>query len=272
MCLRRVLITGAAGRLGRVLRAGLARPDRILRLVDIADMGTASINEELHSVDATDLEAMVPLMDGVDVVLHLAAYPEEAAWDRIFPLNYALTYAVLEAARRAGVKRFVFASSVQAVGFHPLAATIDHTARPRPSGYYGVSKVSGEALASVYADKHGMSVGCVRVASFEPRPTDVRMLSTWLSHEDGVHLFERCIQAPDHHHYVVYGVSANTRARIDNSHVAWLRYEPRSNAEDYADEVLLHGEPLGPLAGKTQGGGACDVGFNGNVEKTLGAD
>ncbi|SKA30017.1 NAD-dependent epimerase/dehydratase family protein [Consotaella salsifontis] len=270
--MQRVLITGAAGRLGRVLRAGLARPDRILRLTDIADLGLASVNEELHQVDATDLEAVLPLMDGVDVVVHLAAYPEEAAWERIFPLNYALNYAVLEAAHRAGVKRFVFASSVQAVGFHPLADMIDQSARPRPSGYYGVSKVSGEALASVYADKHGMSVGCVRVASFEPRPTDARMLSTWLSHQDGVHLFERCIQAPDHHYYVVYGVSANTRARVDNSHVAWLGYEPRSNAEDYAHEVLLHGDALGPLARVTQGGGACDVGFSGDAGKTLRAD
>lgn len=272
MGLQRVLITGAAGRLGRVLRAGLARPDRILRLTDIIDLGAASSNEELYSADATSLEAALPLMDGVDVVVHLAAFPEEAAWERIFPLNYALTYTVLEAARRAGVKRFVFASSVQAVGFHPLAETIDQTARPRPSGYYGVSKVSGEALASVYADKHGMSVGCVRVASFEERPTDVRMLSTWLSHEDGVHLFERCIQAPDHHYYVVYGVSANTRTRVDNSHVAWLGYRPQSNAEDYASDVLQHGAPLGPLAGKTQGGGACDIDFSGDVEKTLTAD
>lgn len=270
--MQRVLITGAAGRLGKVLRVGLARPERILRLVDIADLGTASLNEELCRVDATQLEAVLPLMDGVDVVLHLAAFPEEASWERIFPLNYALTYTVLEAAHRAGVKRFVFASSIQAVGFHPLAETIDRTARPRPSGYYGVSKVSGEALASVYADKHGMAVGCVRVASFEARPTDVRMLSTWLSHEDGVHLFERCIQAPDHHYYVVYGVSANTRARIDNSAVAWLGYAPRSNAEDYVDEVLLHGEPLGPLAARTQGGGACDRGFSADVEKTLQAE
>jgi len=269
--LQRVLITGAAGRLGKVLRTGLARPDRVLRLLDIADLGTRSLNEELCAVDATQVEAMLPHMDGVDVVIHLAAYPDEAAWEQIFPLNYALTYAVLEAARSAGVKRFIFASSVQAVGFHPIAETIDQTTRPRPSGFYGVSKASGEALASVYADKHGMSVACIRIASFEPRPTDARMLSTWLSHEDGVHLFEQCIQAPDHHYFMVYGVSANTRARVDNSHVAFLGYTPRSNAEDYRDDVMLHGQPLGPLAAKTQGGGACDVGFTGDVDRTLSA-
>ena len=269
--MQRILITGAAGRLGQVLRRGLARSDRILRLLDIADLGEAATNEELVAVDATQVEAVLPHMDGVDVVVHLAAYPEEAEWERHFPLNYSLTYAVLEAARLAGVQRFVFASSVQAVGFHPLATTIGEGARPRPSGFYGVSKVSGEALASVYADKHGMSVSCVRVASFEDRPKDERRLSTWLSHEDGIHLFDRCIEAPGHHYFMVYGVSANTRARVDNSHVAWLGYQPRSNAEDYREEVLRGGEPIGKLAASTQGGGACEVNFTGDIAEALDA-
>lgn len=220
-------------------------------------------------VDATDVDAVVSHMEGVDVVLHLAAYPEEAEWERHFPLNYTLTYAALEAARRAGVKRFVFASSIQAVGFHPLDEVIDHTARPRPSGFYGTSKVSGEALASVYADKHAMSVACVRVASFEDRPKDIRMLSTWLSHEDGIHLFDRCIEAPNHHYFVIYGVSANTRCRIDNSAAAWLGYVPKSNAEDYLDHVLNAGDAIGELAQNTHGGGACEVRFTGDLEGVL---
>ncbi len=267
--MKRILITGAAGRLGRVLRKGLAQPDRILRLLDVADLGDAAPNEELRIMDATRIEALHREMDGVDVVLHLAAYPEEAGWERHFPLNYELTYAALEAARRAGVKRFVFASSVQAVGFHPLNETIDHKARPRPSGFYGTSKVAGEALASVYADKHGLSVACVRVASFEERPTDVRMLSTWLSHEDGIHLFDRCIEAPRHHYFVVYGISANTQSRMDNSHAEWLGYSPKDNAETYRDEVLRHGDKIGELAARTQGGGACEIRFDGHIEQTL---
>ena len=269
--MQRVLITGAAGRLGRVLRNGLAKPERILRLLDIAHLGSPREREEIWNADATNVAEMVDAMNGVDAVVHLAAYPEEAPWETLFPLNYSLTYAVFEAAHRAGVKRVVFASSVQAVGFHPLETTIDETARLRPSGYYGVSKAFGEALASLYADKHGLSVACVRVASFETKPTDMRMLSTWLSHEDGVHLFEQCISAPDHHFYIVYGVSKNTRSRVDNSHVDWLGYKPRSDAEDYLEDILRNGEPLGPLAGRTQGGGACEVGYSGNIEKTLSA-
>jgi len=254
-----------------VLRTGLARPDRVLRLLDIASLGTAGDREEIWNADATNLAEMTAAIEGVDVIVHLAAYPEEAPWETVFPLNYSLTYSVFEAARRAGVKRVVFASSVQAVGFHPLAKTIDETVRLRPSGYYGVSKAFGEALASLYADKYEFSVACVRVASFEPKPTDLRMLSTWLSHEDGIHLFEQCISAPDHHFFVVYGVSKNTRSRVNNAHVDWLGYRPRSNAEDYLEDILKNGAPLGPLAGKTQGGGACDIGFAGNIEKSLGA-
>ncbi len=269
--MQRVLITGAAGRLGRVLRAGLSKNGRTLRLLDIASLGEAGEREEIWNADATNLAEMVHAMEGIDVVVHLAAYPEEAAWETIFPLNYSLTYTVLEAARRAKVKRVVFASSIQAVGFHPITTTIDQSARLRPSGFYGVSKAYGEALASLYADKFGLSVACVRVASFEKKPLDFRMLSTWLSYEDGIHLFEQCINAPDHHFFVVYGVSNNTRIRVDNSHLDWLGYSPRSNAEDYLEEIRQHGEPLGPLAGKTHGGGACDVGFAGDVEKTLNA-
>ena len=271
MVLQRILITGAAGRLGRVLRKGLTHPDRTLRLLDIANLGTPGDREEIWNADATNLAELQEAMAGVDVVVHLAAYPEEAPWETIFPLNYTLTYSVFEAARRAGVKRVVFASSIQAVGFHPLEKTIDETARIRPSGYYGVSKACGEALASLYADKYGLSVACVRVASFEKKPTDMRMLSTWLSHEDGIHLFEQCINAPEHHFYLVYGVSNNARSRVDNSHVAWLKFKPRSNAEDYLEDILKNGEPLGPLAGNTQGGGACDVGYSGDIEKTLAA-
>lgn len=270
--MQKVLITGAAGRLGRVLRKGLAKPGRVLRLLDIANLGTAGDREEIWNADATNLAEMIQAMEGVDAVIHLAAYPDEASWETIFPLNFSLTYTVFEAAHRADVKRVVFASSVQAVGFHPIQKTIDHTVRLRPSGYYGVSKAFGEALASLYADKYGLSMACVRVASFEAKPTDVRMLSTWLSHEDAVHLFEQCIQAPDRHFYVVYGVSKNTRAKVDNSHIAWLGYKPRSNAEDYLEEILKHGDPMGPLAGKTQGGRACDVGYAGDIEKTLDAE
>ncbi|PCH67566.1 MAG: epimerase [Rhodobacteraceae bacterium] len=269
--MERVLITGAAGRIGRLIRSGLRAPDRMLRLVDIADLGTAGDREEIYVIDATNLSAMKEAMLGVDVVIHLAAYPEEAPWETIFPLNYQLSHTMFEAARQSGVKRVVFASSVQAVGFHSLENTISDSARIRPSGFYGVSKAFGEALGSLYADKYGLSVGCLRIASFEEEPSDERMLSTWLSFEDGIHLFECAINAPHHHYYRIFGVSNNTRSRVDNSHVSWLGYRPNSNAENFAGKVLDSGTELGLLAGKTQGGSACEVGFCGDVKAALSA-
>jgi uronate dehydrogenase len=129
--MQRVLLTGAAGRLGRILRSGLAKSERLLRLLDIANFGSPSEREEIWNADATNVAEMVKAMNGVDVVVHLAVYPEEAPWETIFPLNYFLTYAVLEAARRAGVNRVVFASSVQAVGFHPLEVWTVSSVRAR---------------------------------------------------------------------------------------------------------------------------------------------
>ncbi|MFD2207553.1 NAD-dependent epimerase/dehydratase family protein [Kiloniella antarctica] len=267
--MKNILITGAAGRLGRVLRQGLKRNDRCLHLLDIAPLGDEQDNECHLKVDATDLNAVVKAMENIDIIVHLAAYPDEADWSQIFPLNYNLTYNVFEAARISGVKRVIFASSIQAVGFHPIETTISDTARLRPSGFYGVSKGFGESLASLYADKFGLSVACLRVASFESKPVDTRMLSTWLSHEDGVHLFDKCIDAPDFHFFRVFGVSNNTRARVDNSHVEWLGYEPQSNAEDYRKEIERNGSALGPVASVTHGGSASDVGFCGNLDQTL---
>ncbi len=270
--MERILITGAAGRVGRVLREGLRSPNRILRLVDKASLGEVGECEEICEIDATDFPLMMEAMINIDIVIHLAAYPEEAPWETIFPLNYQLAHTLFETAKQSGVKKVIFASSVQAVGFHSLQKTITDDVRLRPSGFYGVSKAFGEALASLYADKYGLSVACLRIASFEEKPTDERMLSTWLSFEDGVHLFEQCIKAPKHHFYRVFGVSNNTRSRVDNSHVEWLEYKPKSNAEDFAEDIRKNGELLGLLAAKTQGGGACDVGFSGNIKATLSAD
>ena len=268
----RILITGAAGRIGRVLRDGLRRDDRILRLVDIADLGTAGDREELVRLDVTDLGALEAAMEGVDCVVHLAAIPEEQPWDTIFPLNFTLTYNVFEAARHCGVRRVVFASSIQAVGFHPRSNTLDITARLRPSGYYGVSKAFGEAMANLYADKHGLSVACVRIASFQSKPINARMLVTWLSHPDAVHLFDRCIDADDYHFLAVYGVSNNTQRRVDNSHVAWLGYDPQDDAERFRAEIEAQGSPEDPIGALTHGGSFCDMDFSDAAKKFLDSD
>lgn len=257
----KISMTGAAGRVGSVLRKGLRRSDRSFRLLDVNALGEADTGEELLHLDLNDLEKLTNALRGSDVLIHLAAIPDERPWEELFPLNYQLAFNAFEAARRAGIRRLIYASSIQAVGFHPMGNGLDGCARLRPSGLYGLSKGFGEALGSLYADRHGISVYALRIASFEDKPSDQRMLKTWLSHRDAIHLFDRCLDVPAPHFTVVYGVSANDRGKVSNSHADWLGYRPVDNAERYRDEVEATGRKLGRIAALTHGGGACDVDF-----------
>jgi uronate dehydrogenase len=148
-------------------------------------------------------------------------------------------YNTLDSACRHGVKRFVFASSHHAVGYYRRAEKIDGTVPPRPDSRYGAAKVFGEALCRLYADKYGMSTLCLRIGSFQPRPLNPRMISTWVSHRDMVQLTRVCLEAPlDVHFEVVYGVSGNDRSLWDNAAAERLGYKPEDNGEDYAEEIL----------------------------------
>ena len=162
----RILITGAAGKIGNALRLGLRGSYSLIRLADIAPLGTAAAGEDLATTDIRDLAALERAMSGIDCVVHLAGVPEEAAWETVLPLNIEGCYNVFEAARRRGVKRVIFASSNHAVGFHRRERFIDNTVDPRPNSRYGVSKVFGEAVGRLYADKHGLSVACLRIGTF----------------------------------------------------------------------------------------------------------
>jgi uronate dehydrogenase len=128
----RVLITGAAGNIGRVLRAQLKGRYALLRLTDIAPQAPAGPGEEVLSVDIRDPAAVERSMQGIDCVIHLAGVPEEDVWEKVLPLNIEGCYNVFEAARSAGVRRVVFASSNHAVGFHRRERCIDDAVQPRP--------------------------------------------------------------------------------------------------------------------------------------------
>ncbi len=234
-----VLITGAAGRIGAMLRPRLARADRVLRLVDLAEI-TAGPGEEAVRADVTDLVAMTTACSGVSAVIHLAGISAEAPWEQIAAANIHGTYVTFEAARRAGVGRVIFASSNHAVGFTPRAAfpAADY-AFPAPDSYYGVSKVAGEALASLYHHRHGMDAICLRILTCADRPRTVRALSTWLSPDDAGRLFEACLAADRPGFRVVYGVSRNTRGGWASlTEAESLGFHPRDDAEAFAAELL----------------------------------
>jgi hypothetical protein len=240
-----IVITGAAGLVGSMLRPRLARPDRTLRLLDVAPL-VAGPGEEAIEASVTDMDAMTAACRGADAVIHLAGVPGEAPWPRILELNINGGYVVFEAARRAGTPRVIFASSNHAVGFTPRADfPVPDYAFPAPDTYYGVSKAATEALAALYHYRHGMDAICVRILSCFPRPQNVRMLSTWLSPDDTGRLFEACLTAPAPGFRVIFGVSANTRGGwVSLAEAAALGYRPQDDAEAYAAEIIAEqGEP-----------------------------
>ncbi len=240
-----ILITGAAGRIGGMLRGRLAAPGRTLRLLDLAPV-TAGPGEQAVTASVTDLAAMTQACGGTDAVIHLAGASGEAPWPLIAEANIHGSYVVLEAARRAGTSRVIFASSNHAVGFSPAAGfPVPDYAFPAPDTYYGVSKAAGEALAALYHHRYRMDVICLRILTCAERPPTVRALSTWLSPDDAGRLFEACLTASAPGFRVAYGVSANTRGGwVSLDEARALGYQPHDDAERYAAELIAaHGPP-----------------------------
>lgn len=242
-----ILITGAAGGVGGLLRPRLARPGRILRLLDLAEIAPGA-GEEAIRASVTDMDAMTEACRGAEAVIHLGGQATEAPWERILDVNINGTYTAFEAARRAKVPRVVFASSNHAVGFHtPDEFPLPEDVTPLPDTYYGVSKVAGEALGALYAKRYGMDVISIRILSCFPEPLNPRALSTWLSPDDAGRLFEACITAPSPGYRVVYGVSANTAGGwVSLEGARALGYEPRDDAEAFRDKLIAEHGPIDP--------------------------
>jgi uronate dehydrogenase len=253
--MERVLITGAAGRIGRALRAGLRGGYPTLRLVDVAPQEAADAGEEVITLDLNDRLATEAAMQEVDAVIHLAAISHETGFDDILAGNITTTYAVFDAARRTGVRRVVFASSHHVVGLYPRGETVGPDDPVRPDSFYAVSKVFGEALGRLYAEKYGLEVVCLRFGSVSERPSRRRQLSIWLSPRDCLQLVRCCLDAPAVGFTVVYGVSANSRSWWQNEAAARLGYRPQDNAEEFASQIEQ--PPAGApsrLADRLQGG------------------
>ena len=262
-----ILITGAAGEIGRVLRAGLYDGHRTLRLLDIRPQKPAREHEEVVTADLADLAALERAARDIDCIVHLAGVPREGAWEAILPNNIIGTYNLFEAARRAGVKRVIFASSNHVVGYYRATQKVGVTEPERPDSRYGVSKAYGEALGRMYADKYGLEVACLRIGSFRARPEDARQLATWISHRDMVELTRCCIDSAKFHFLVLYGVSNNTRNRWQNPHAAEIGYRPVDNAEQYAVELESKAPAAGDPAADFHGGAFCGLEFTGDARR-----
>jgi uronate dehydrogenase len=226
-----VLLTGAAGRIGQSLLPRLPAFGWQLRPFD-RDAVPGGVVGDITS--PTDLDAA---MSGVDAVVHLAGQPTEAPWPVIRDTNIDGTFQVFEAARRAGVRRVVYASSNHAVGSTPLADDQPADLPPRPDTLYGVSKVFGEALGRYYVDRYGMRVACLRIGTFEDRPSHPRSLGTWLSPDDAARLVDAALRSATLDYAIVWGISANTRRAWSLDAGRAIGYEPQDDAEDHLAEV-----------------------------------
>ncbi|TQF06707.1 NAD(P)-dependent oxidoreductase [Kitasatospora acidiphila] len=243
---RLVLLTGAAGGVGTFLRALLPGYGYQLRCFDRLPVPG---EPGAITADLRDPQALATAMDGVDAVVHLAGIAQEAPFPEILAANIDGSYRLYEAARAAGVRRIVFASSNHAVGFteRPADGGLLPVETPqRPDTYYGLSKCFGENLASLYADRHGIETVSLRIGSCLAVPRTVRMLATWLSPADCARLVHASLSAPVAGHTVVYGISANTRAWWDLAPARALGYRPLDNAEEFAAELLARLGELPP--------------------------
>lgn len=250
-----LLLTGAAGALGQYLRPHLAKRPGGLRSSDLRDPGKPNPREEIMVGDLADARFVERMVAGSSAIVHLGAVSTEDDVEKIFRANFHGTFLVFDAARRHGVKRIVFASSNHAIGFHRSGERLDADAALRPDTMYGVSKAFGENLGSLFADKFGLEVACLRIGSAVPEPKEPRHLSTWLSYPDLLRLVEACLDAPTLKFAVVYGASNNKRGWWDNSK-SGVAFLPQDDAEKFAARIVPHGDPRDPNdpAVKYQGG------------------
>lgn len=252
----RILLTGAAGGLGSVLRPRIAPWADIVRLSDRADLGVAGPHEEIVPCELDDRATMHSLLEGVDAVLHFGGVSVEDRWDPILAANIVGVHHLYEAALKAGVRRIVFASSNHAIGFHPTTVQLDADSPTRPDGMYGLSKVFGEQLARYYYDRFGLETVCVRIGSAFPSPRTRRMMVTYLHYDDLLELLRCALFTPRVGHTIVYGMSDNDATWWNNSKAAHLGYRPRHSSRTFAGLYPDSGDYPDPddLSEKFQGG------------------
>jgi uronate dehydrogenase len=230
----RILLTGAAGGLGKILRERIRPWAEVIRLSDLADMGPAGEGEEVVRCDLADRDAVLALMDGVDAVLHFGGISTEAPFEAIMQANILGVANLYEAIHKAGVRRVVFASSNHAIGYYRTTDMVDASMPPRPDSFYGVSKCFGESMSRYYYDRFGIETVCLRIGSSFPVPANKRMMSTYFSYDDLVEMLRCALFAPRVGHTIAFGMSDNDSVWWDNRHAAHLGFRPKDSSRQFA--------------------------------------
>ena len=262
--MQKVLITGAAGDIGTRLRKILRGVYPHIRASDIRKPADLAAADDFVLADLTDLAQVEKAVAGIEGVVHLGGHAVEGSWETILNANIIGCYNLFEAARRAGVKRVIFASSNHAIGFYPRSQRIGVNVRVRPDSRYGVSKAFGEALGSLYADKHGLRVTCLRIGNVADAPADERRLSIWVKPEDLAQLVRIGLEHPEIHFETFYGVSDNAASWCDNSRAQHFGYRPQGRAEDFRQQALAAQTklPSDPIGARYQGGPFCSAEYD----------
>ncbi len=244
--MKKLVLTGAAGRLGSYLREPLTKmADELVSTDIVEDIGRLYPGESYVRADLADRAAIEPVLEGADMVVHFGAIVDEAPFETLLGPNFIGAYNIWEAAHVHGLKRVVYASSIHAVGMHPKQDFIGIDVPHRPDTYYGLAKCFAEDLGRMYWEKRGLECVCLRILSCA-QVTSPRALGSWLSYDDLIRLVSRAIDAPTTGFSVIYGVSANDRAPVDNSGASYLGYRPQDNAEVFAAKILAEAPPADP--------------------------
>jgi len=267
--MQRVLLTGAAGDIGKRLRKLLKPIYPQLRLSDVNEPADLLSEEEFIAAELGNLAEVERAVEGCEGIIHLGGHSVEGSWETILNANIIGCRNLFEAARRQGADRVVFASSNHAVGFYPRVQRIGTDVTVRPDTRYGLSKAFGEALGALYADKYGLRVLCLRIGNLGEKPLDQRRLAIWLAPEDLVQLIRIGLEHPELEYEIFYGASLNERTWWDNSRAYAFGYRPAGKAEDFREEALAaeakrRADPIGDFY---QGGTFCADEFAGDRRK-----
>ncbi|MEP3198196.1 MAG: NAD(P)-dependent oxidoreductase [Lentilitoribacter sp.] len=242
----KLVLTGAAGRLGSYLREPLANfADELISTDIVDDIGKLYDGESYVKADLASFDDMLAVLKGADMVVHMGAYADEGPFEKLLGPNFVGAYNVWESAYQNGLKRVIYGSSIHAVGMYPKNEFIGVDARHRPDTFYGLAKCFAEDLGSLYWDKRGLESVHMRILSCA-QVTGARALGSWLSYDDLIQLVQRCIETPVTGFSVIYGVSDNDRVPVDNSKASFIGYRPKDNAEQFAEEILANDPPMDP--------------------------
>lgn len=246
MKLKKLVLTGAAGRLGSYLREPLSKLCDELVSTDIKDdIGKLYDGETFVQADLANSDDMMKVIEGAEMVVHMGAFVDEGPFEQLLGPNFVGSYNVWEAAHKHGVRRVIYGSSIHAVGMYPKNEFINTEVAHRPDTFYGLAKCFTEDLGRMYWEKRGLESVHMRILSCA-QVNNPRALGSWLSYDDLIQLVTRCIDTPVTGFAIIYGVSNNDRAPVDNAKAAFLGYRPEDNAEDFAAEVLAEADVLDP--------------------------